>query len=70
MNLTFQFASLGEFLNMGGYAFYVWLSYGVGALALIALIVNSARKRKTVLNNIAKKQAREERLRQHRSNAA
>lgn len=70
MNLTFQFASAAEFFNMGGYAFYVWLSYGVGAIVLAALVVNSARKRKTVLKNIAKQQVREERLRQHRSKAA
>jgi heme exporter protein D len=29
--------SLNEFLYMGGYAFYVWTSYG---LALIILVVN------------------------------
>ncbi|WP_300526983.1 heme exporter protein CcmD [Maricaulis sp.] len=28
-----------DFLNMGGYAFYVWGSWGVSALAIIALIV-------------------------------
>jgi heme exporter protein D len=29
--------SLNEFFYMGGYAFYVWMSYG---LALIILVVN------------------------------
>ncbi|SHI26762.1 heme exporter protein CcmD [Ferrimonas marina] len=67
MNLSFQFASLAEFLDMGGYAFYVWLSYGSAAVALGLLIYNSACKRKSVLAEIAKKQARETRLRQHRS---
>ena len=32
------FASITEFLAMGGYGFYVWLSYGLTALALLALI--------------------------------
>ncbi|GAA4891073.1 heme exporter protein CcmD [Ferrimonas pelagia] len=67
MNLTFQFASLSEFIDMGGYAFYVWLSYGSAAIAFAALTYNSVRKRKAVLADIAKKQARESRLRQHRS---
>ena len=31
-----QWHSVGEFLAMGGYAFYVWGSVGVCALALIA----------------------------------
>ena len=26
--------ALGEFLHMGGYAFYVWSSYAIAALAL------------------------------------
>ncbi len=63
MNLTFQFASFSDFMAMGGYAFYVWLAYGVSAVALVALIVHSGRKRKSVIQAIAKKQAREARLR-------
>ncbi|MFK8068189.1 MAG: heme exporter protein CcmD [Gammaproteobacteria bacterium] len=30
---------MAEFFNMGGYAFYVWLSYGLTAIILIANIV-------------------------------
>ncbi|GAA5193477.1 heme exporter protein CcmD [Ferrimonas gelatinilytica] len=67
MNLTFQFASLAEFFDMGGYAFYVWLSYGSAVIAIGGLIIHSARKRKSVLAQIAQKQEREARLRQHRS---
>jgi heme exporter protein D len=32
-----QFDSIGDFLNMGGYAFYVWTSY---AFAFVVLAVN------------------------------
>lgn len=32
------FASFAEFIAMGGYGFYVWLSYGATALALLALV--------------------------------
>ena len=31
-----QWNSVGEFFAMGGYAFYVWTSYGLAAVILIA----------------------------------
>lgn len=31
------FTTVAEFFAMGGYGFYVWLSYGVTALVLVAL---------------------------------
>ncbi len=31
--------SLEEFFNMGGYAFYVWTSYGVTLCVLLANII-------------------------------
>ncbi len=34
-----QWGSLGNFLNMGGYAFFVWGAYGVCALAIAAEVV-------------------------------
>jgi heme exporter protein D len=36
-----QFESLSEFINMGGYAFYVWLSFGVTAGVMITLLIYS-----------------------------
>ncbi len=30
---------MSEFFNMGGYAFYVWLSYGLTAVILIANVI-------------------------------
>ena len=42
-----QWGSVDNFLNMGGYAFYVWGSYGVCALAIaIELLSVRARKRR------------------------
>lgn len=32
------FSSLSEFVAMGGYGFYVWLSYGLSVLSIIALV--------------------------------
>ncbi|WP_102531176.1 heme exporter protein CcmD, partial [Shewanella sp. 10N.286.52.B9] len=54
-----------EFLNMGGYAFYVWLAYGVTFGSLIILIITSIRQKKLVLRQIGAKVRREERLKKH-----
>lgn len=43
------FQTWSDFFNMGGYGFYVWLSYAVSLVAVIALIVQSVKQRKTVL---------------------
>lgn len=58
-----QFNSFNEFLNMGGYAFYVWLSYGVTAALLIFLLIASLHKNKTVKKQILARQKRENKLR-------
>ncbi|MCL1141057.1 heme exporter protein CcmD [Shewanella pneumatophori] len=63
-----QFDSISEFINMGGYAFYVWLAYGVTFFSLGTLIVLSVRQKRKVLVEIAKKIQREERLKETRSN--
>ncbi len=47
MNLT-------EFLHMGGYAFYVWSSYGLTLLILLINIVVPIRQRRKLLNEIAR----------------
>lgn len=41
-----QWNSVSEFFSMGGYAFYVWGSFGLTALALLAepLIVRQRQK--------------------------
>lgn len=62
-----QFDSISDFFNMGGYAFYVWLSYGVTFVCLSTLIITSARQKRKVLIEIAKKMNREERLKETRS---
>ncbi|GGP69178.1 MULTISPECIES: heme exporter protein CcmD [Shewanella] len=61
-----QFESFAEFINMGGYGFYVWLSYGVTFGCLATLITLSVRKKRKVLIEIAKKMTREQRLKENR----
>ena len=40
---------MSEFFAMGGYAFYVWMSYGVTAIALAVEVVMLRARRKRVL---------------------
>ena len=46
--------SLNQFLHMGGYAFYVWTSYGIALLILLANVLLPARQRKKLLADIAR----------------
>lgn len=47
-----QWHSVGEFFNMGGYAFYVWGSFGITALVVVAEIWQVRAKRREVLRNL------------------
>ena len=42
-----QWHNVGEFFAMGGYAFYVWGSFGItfGCMAIELLLLNSRRQR-------------------------
>ncbi|RTR36598.1 heme exporter protein CcmD [Shewanella canadensis] len=62
-----QFDSLADFFNMGGYAFYVWLAYGVTFLSIGMLVTHSLRQKRKVLVGISQKIQREERLKENRS---
>lgn len=57
-----EFESFAEFLNMGGYAFYVWLSFGVSFFALFALLASSLRTQKKIKQNVQARAARDERI--------
>jgi heme exporter protein D len=52
--------SLNEFFHMGGYAFYVWTSYGLALAVLLVNVILPLRQRKKLLANInrAAKRAR------------
>lgn len=54
-----QFESISAFFDMGGYGFYVWLSYGVAALAILLLIVFSKQKHQQTIQHIAQRYLRE-----------
>jgi heme exporter protein D len=46
---------MSEFFAMGGYAVYVWPSFLLAAIVLIANIVAPLQQRKRVLKDIARK---------------
>lgn len=58
------FDSINEFFNMGGYGFYVWLSYGFTAILLVLLTINSKGKDKRIFKQVNKRLKREEKLKQ------
>ena len=61
-----QFESFSAFLSMGGYGFYVWLSFGVSTVLIVGLVVSSISAHQQVIKNIAIRQQREDKLRQVR----
>ena len=44
--------SLEEFLHMGGHAFYVWLSYGMGLIVVLLLVVEPQWRLTQVVNKL------------------
>jgi heme exporter protein D len=52
--------SLQEFLYMGGYGFYVWASYGICLVVLLANVVVPIIQRKQFLRQQALKQKRQD----------
>lgn len=46
------FESFSDFLHMNGYALYVWLSYGLTLICVIALLVWSKYQRKQIEDTI------------------
>lgn len=65
-----QFDSFSSFLSMGGYAFYVWLSFGVTGGAMLLLALQSYLQHKSLLNTVVVEQARRARVKKARDNAS
>jgi heme exporter protein D len=59
-----QFASFSDFLAMGGYGFFVWLSFGSCALILLGILMSSWFEGKSLKQAIRSQMAREERIKQ------
>ena len=46
--------NLNDFFHMGGYAFYVWTSYGIALFVLLLNVILPLRQRKKLLAGIAR----------------
>ncbi|SOU40284.1 heme exporter protein CcmD [Pseudoalteromonas carrageenovora] len=57
-----QFDSFSDFIAMGGYGFYVWLSFGACALILLGILLNSLRDTKRIMASVEQQIIREERI--------
>lgn len=57
-----QFDSLQAFFEMGGYALYVWLSFGVSLVALGWIVIDSVSTHKKLIKNTHQEQARQARI--------
>ena len=58
------FQRWSDLIHMGGYGFYVWLSYGLSFIAIVALIIQSLMGKSAVLKSVKREQQRESRLQQ------
>lgn len=56
-----HFDSLSDFFNMGGYAVYVWSSFGITFLSMAMVYWKSVSDSKALLKEIQQKMDREER---------
>lgn len=58
------FSSWSDFIHMGGYGFYVWLSYAICLICILLLFVQSRQARLKIFAEIRRQQQREQRLQQ------
>ena len=61
-----QFESFADFLAMGGYAFYVWLSFGVTFVAMSIIAVQSFIKHRGLLKQVVVEKERKARIKKAR----
>ncbi|WP_440055672.1 heme exporter protein CcmD [Pseudoalteromonas sp. T1lg65] len=64
-----QFESFSEFLAMGGYGFYVWLSFGSCALILLGILFGSLLDSKRLKQQVQAQIVREERIKKAKQEA-
>lgn len=53
--------SLSEFLHMGGYALYVWSSYGLALVVMLAIFISPIMTRKQIIKDLRMKYRQQER---------
>ncbi len=53
-----------EFFNMGGYAVYVWSSYGIAAVVLTWIFISPILNRKSIIKELRMKYRQQQRQQQ------
>jgi heme exporter protein D len=53
---------MAEFFHMGGYAFYVWTSYGLALIVLLANLLSPYWQRRKLLADLARRARRERKM--------
>lgn len=61
------FDSLSQFWQMGGYGFFVWLSFGVSLLALVILAIDSSLDKKRLFKLVQSEVSRKARIKAARN---
>ncbi len=56
------FDSFEQFLNMGGYAAYVWSAFGITFISMLVLLLNSLRAGKQLLKDVKNRVERQARI--------
>ena len=59
--------SIQAFFHMGGYAFYVWTSYGIALFVLLLIFVMPMLARKQIIKDLRMKYRQQDRQQQERS---
>jgi heme exporter protein D len=60
--MTFQFESISDFFNMGGYAFFVWASFICTFLCMAGVLIQSLIVGKKIKQGVQKEKVRAERI--------
>ncbi len=64
--MTIQFESWQAFWDMGGYGFFVWLSFGVTLLAVLAIVYETIWAKKQLVKAVNAQLARKQRIKENK----
>ena len=54
--------TLSEFFYMDGYYLYVWVSYGLALVVMLALFISPIRRKRQLLKQLGRKKRRGQRI--------
>ncbi|MBU3022082.1 heme exporter protein CcmD [Aestuariibacter sp. A3R04] len=57
-----QFDSMGDFWAMGGYGFYVWISFGFTVVCLLAIVAQTLVAERALMKQITTEKQRKARI--------